>query len=358
VLAGGTRIDNDYCFFVLPRADREPVSVLFISGGCHENAVSHQFFRAAGFEIDDRVASPAQPLDVRAPDIARYDAVVLGPVFNPLTSLGEGFFSALRAAVERGLGFVYFAYNTSAYTSGRYDVDDLRGSPLEELLPVRFAENYYQNSEDFDGGDAGLKKHREHPIWNHISMASAPALDCRVRVVVKDEKSVIGTDDGEPVLATHKLGKGRVSSFTGPYGGHNYPGMKFREWHYAHRLYENIIEYTATGGIRPRRFTPHVFEPALEVPLCNATVSIEETFASAGRREWEITVSNSGRVPVLYFDIASDSELEGETFDWHVSDNRFILLEGESKAITAAAVACHGCSLPEELKPVWSAWNG
>ena len=189
-------------------------------------------------------------------------------------------------------------------------------------------------------------------------MASAPALDCRVRVATRNEKDVLGTDGGEPVLATHKVGKGRATSFTGAYGGHNYPGMAFREWNYAHRLYENIIEYTATGGIRPRRFAPHVFEPLLEVPLCDADVRIEETFASAERREWEVTVVNSGRVPVLYLDVGNDSDLEGETFDWHVSDNRLILLEGESKTITAAAVACTGCTLPDGLKPVWSAWNG
>jgi len=357
-LSDGGEIDNDYCFFVLPAASREPIRVLFISGGCYENAVAHEFFRAAGFEIDERVVSPIEPLDMKTVDLARHDVVVLGPTFNPLTSLGRQFFPALRAAVEKGLGFVYCAYNTSAYTCGRYDVDQLSGSDLEELLPVGFAENHYQNSEDFEAGDAGLKKHRDHPIWNYITMASAPRMDCRVSVEIKDEKNVIGTDNGEPVLAAHKVGRGIVTSFTGPYGGHNYPGLAFRDWPYAHRLLENIIEYTATGAVQPRAFDPHVFQPLLEAPLCGPQVDIAETFASADRREWEITVINPGRVPVLYFDLGNDSEAEGEAFDWSVSDNRFCLFENESKRISASATARPGHTLPDDLQPVWSAWNG
>ena len=358
-LAGGAEIDNDYSFCVLPAGERsEPVDVLFVSGGCYENAVSHQFFEAAGFRIDDRVVSPVRPLDMTTVDFSRYDTVVLGPTFNPLTSLGDRFFQELRAAGEKGLGFVYFAYNTSAYTSGRYDVDDLRGSALEELLPVRFAEDYYHNSEEFETGAEGLKKHRDHPIWSHVSMASAPSLDCRVSVAVKDEKSVIGTENGEPVLAAHKIGKGIAASFTGPYGGHNYPGIAFREWDCAHRLLENIIEYTATGAVLPRPFDPHVFQSLLDVAMCDPHVDVAETFASAHRREWEVTVANARPVPVLYFDVGNNSDLEGETFDWHLSDNRFILLENESKTVTARAVARRGFDLPDKLKPVWSAWNG
>jgi len=357
-LSAGGEIDNDYCFFVLPRARREAVRALFISTGCYENAVSHQFFRAAGIEIDERVVSPVEPLDMETADLARYDVVVLGPTFNPLTSLGGQFFAALRAGIEKGLGFVYVAYNTSAYTSGRYDVDELRGSALEELLPVRFAENYYQNSEDFDPGGAGLKKHRDHPIWNYITMESAPPMDCRVRIEVKDEKNVIGTDNGEPVIASHKVGRGIVTSFAGPYGGHNYPGLAFRDWPYAHRLLENIIEYTAAGAVGPRPFDPHVFQVLPEAPLCEPSVDVAETFASDQRREWEITVTNPRRTPLLYFDLGNNSEAEGEAFDWSVSDNRFCLFENESKVIAAAASARPGRTLPRDLKPVWTAWNG
>ena len=353
----GGEVRNDYCFCAMPRAAREPVPVLFLSGGCYENAVSHEFFRAAGLEIDSRAASPAEPLDAASIELSRYRAVVIGPIFNPLTSLGNAFVARLRTAVQHGLGLAYFAYNTSAYLRGRYDVDRLQGSALEEMLPVRFAEDCYRNSEDYAPADTVLRKQREHAIWTHISMAEAPALGVFTGTLPKDEHSVIGTANGEPVLAAHKLGKGIVASFAGPYGGHNYTGMDFRCWPYAQRLLANIIEFTATGTVAPRPLDLHVLRPLLDVPPCEPEVDIAETYLSAVRREWEATVRNPGPVPLLYFDLGNDSELEGETFDWHVSDNRFILFEGESRKLAASAVARPGATLPRELKPVWSAWN-
>jgi len=387
-LDDGATIDNDYAFCVLPKADHAPIPVLFITGGCYEDAVSVQFLKAAGFQIDHRIAGPDRKLDPGKVNLAAYRAVVLGPIFNPLTSLGKEFLARLRPAVEGGLGLAWFGYNTSAYLSGRYPVDELRGSALESLLPVTFPEQYYITSEELKSATghtcihAHLKKAAEHPIWSGIDMAPCgPDLGIHMRADARPGATVIGVEGApelkaapdsagtppatppadSPVLVAGHLGKGNVVAFTGPYGGQNYQGCDFRQWPWANRLISNIIEFAATGNVQPGAFTPHVFAPLLAMPKCTFDASVRELPSPSGSRaetrEWEITVRNTGRVPVLYFNVQNDSDDEGDSFDWHVSENHVMLFEGESKVIYAMAVARPGRKVPEGMNVKWEAWN-
>ncbi len=355
---GGLLPENDYTFFVLPDVARPPIRMLFLSGDVYENNVTHRFLKAAGIMVDARQVSPIEPLDARPEiDLKKYDVVVLGPIFNPIRSLGNAFFDQLRAAVEGGVGLVYFAYNTSAYVSGKYDVDELIGSKLEALLPVRFAPDHYGNSEDPRPPASKLQKTIDHAIWSGIDLSNAPTLGMGVTVIPRDGTQVIGETES-PAIVSHRLGKGSVTIFTGPYGGHNYMQPAFRGWSYANRLLSNIIEFTATNSVTERASTPHPMRQLRDLPKAQVSVDVVDGKNSApDKRSWTITVSNSGRVPVAYFDLGNNSPDEGVSFDWSVSENRFILFPSQTRTIAASAHARPGHSLPEKLAPTWSAWN-
>lgn len=331
---------NDYPFAVLPRFHRKrPIRVCFLSGDCYENAVIHRFLAAAGMDL-----SAKQPEDA--------DVTVLGPMFNPVSTLGAAFFERLR-----GRHVVYFAYNTSAYVCGRYHVDDLRGSPLEALLPVQFTDDCYRNILDYPPTDTVMRKTADHPVWRGIDLAKAPSLGLRVGVRARRGTAVLAEEGGEPALITHTRDGGRVTCFTGPYGGHQYQEIGFRAWPYAHRLLANIIEFTATGRVAQRDEHPHPLRGLLQVSPGRLRVRTVETRGTDTARNWRVTLENPGRVPLLFVDIGNTSTEEGATFDWRVSANRFILFGGERMVVTAKAEAGAGHAVPRDLGVTVTAWN-
>jgi hypothetical protein len=356
----GGKLRNDYQFCVLPQVRRtRPVRVLFLSGGCYESAVIHEYFKAAGFTIDDRRVSPVSPL-VATVDLAAYDVVVLGPIFNPLSSLGAPFLKQLGPAMERGLGLLCFPLNSSAYTSGRYDVDDLRGSSLEDLLPITFADNVYRNSDDPDGhGRASKLEVTEpgHPVWSGVELDAPPDLGLRVKVQARPGAEVLATAGDEPTLVVQARGRGRAVVFTGPYGGHNYQEVGFRSWLPCHRLLANLVEFAGTGAVAEYPSVLHPLAPLEQLPGGILAWRVENGERSALRADWTVTVTNAGPVPVLGVEIGCDDESEGRQFDWQPEDNALVLLPGESRAIPVRALAHAGRELPPDLIPTLSAWN-
>jgi uncharacterized membrane protein len=357
----GGELRNDYQFCVLPQVRRaRPVRVLFISGGCYESAVIHEYFRAAGFTLDDRRVSPVSPLVAATVDLAAYDVVVLGPIFNPLSSLGSSFLQQLGAAVEQGLGLLCFPLNSSAYTSGRYDVDDLRHSPLEVLLPITFADNVYRNSEDADGhGWPGRLQATEpgHPVWSGVDLSAPPDLGGRVAVHARPGAAVLATAGDEPALVVQTRGRGRAVVFTGPYGGHNFQEFSFRSWLPCHRLLANLVEFAGTGAVADYASVLHPLAPLEQLPGGILTWRIENGERGAVRADWTVTVTNAGPVPVLGVEIGCDDDQEGRQFDWQPDDNALVLLPGESRVIAVRALAHAGCELPPGLIPTLTAWN-
>ena len=357
----GCELRNDYQFCVLPQVRRaRPVRVLFLSGGCYESAVIHEYFKAAGFTLDDRRVSPVSSLVATTVDLAAYDVVVLGPIFNPLRSLGASFLAQLGPAVQRGLGLLCFPLNSSAYTSGRYDVDDLRGSPLEDLLPVTFADNVYRNSEDADGhGWPGKLKATEpgHPVWSGVDLGAPPDLGGRVAVRARPGAEVLATAGDEPTLVVQARGRGCAMVFTGPYGGHNYAEVGFRSWLPCHRLLANLVEFAGTGAVAEYPSVLHPLAPLEHLPGGVLAWTAERGGRTARCADWAVTVANAGPVPVLGVEIGCDDESEGRRFDWQPEENALVLLPGESRTIPVRAMARAGCELPPGLIPTLSAWN-
>lgn len=356
----GCELRNDYQLCVLPQVSRaRPLRVLFLSGGCYESAVIHEYFKAAGFVLDDRRVSPVLPLDATGVDLAAYDEVVLGPIFNPLRSLGAAFLAALGPAVERGLGLVCFPLNSSAYTSGRYDVDDLRGSPLEALLPVTFPVNLYRNSEDPVHGASGtlVAALPQHPVWTGVDLTAPPDLGGRVASVARAGAEVLGTAGDEAVLVTQVRGRGRVVVFTGPYGGHNYQEVGFRSWLPCHRLLANLLEFAATGAVADYPSVLHPLAPLEQLPAGTLEWTAESGGRDALSADWVVTVVNAGKVPVLGVELGCNDEQEGRAFDWLPESNCLVLLPGETRSIPVRAQARTGRQLPPALVPTLSAWN-
>ena len=342
---------------MLPAAGAQKRRLLFLSGACYESAVIHEFLRAAGFELDERQVSPVEPLPAGSVDLTRYDAVVLGPVFHPLSSLGTAFLKSLKSAVEGGLGCAVFPLNTSAYTSGRYDVEDLRGSALEALLPATFTADTYRNSEDAPSSGP-LAKAADHPVWRGVDLSNPPDPGLGVGVLPRDERFVLARAGKEPVLTSHALGKGRVILLTASYGGHNFQAVGFRSWLPCHKLLTNIVEYAATGDVASAAFDPHSFRPLEQVPATRLESLVKALSESATQSIWEVKVQNSGKTLAMFVEIANASEAEGVSFDWFPAENFFILLPGEKRTVLVSATARPGQALPLALIPSVSAWNG
>ncbi|MBA3685293.1 MAG: hypothetical protein H0W72_08635 [Planctomycetes bacterium] len=350
----GTMVSNDYLFCVLPPAPMERVRGLFISGGCYEDGVSLQFLRAAGFDLEVVHAAADRPLPQDV-DPARYPLVVLAPVFNPLTALGESFIDRLASAVRAGTGLVYLAYNTSAYLSGRYAVDDLSDSSLEALLPVTFPVDCYRNSEDpVPGGP--LVASGSHALWDGIDLAIAPDPGLGVRIQPRPDALVLARRADEPVLVAGRSGSGRVLVFTGGYGGHNYQGVGLRGWHHAHRLLANLCTYAARGTVTAPAPDPHAFAPLLALKIPTLAVRATALTATVTERAWSVAVTNVGGETAFAVHVGNRSPDEGANFDWHVDDDYVHLLPGETRTVVARAVARAGRTLPATLDPMAAAW--
>jgi len=371
--AGAEDLRNEYVFFVLPRADTPPLKVLFVSGDCYESKVIHEFYRSCNFDLKTVEVDPLHQCKSGLHSLASYDVVVLGPVFNPITSLGGNvFFKELREAIEQGTGFVYFGYNTSAYVSGKYEVDDLRGSELEKLLPFNFSPNYYSNSDEHNGQwsigskneDApwnikggGFQKLKEHAIWTGINMENAPILGIRIATQPGLEGDILGVEGPQPVLAERRIGKGRVVAFAGPYGGQQFPETLFRRWKYSHTLLANIVEYSGRGTVSERHWSHHPFGPLMHQAKTTLEAKIEKGQVDGLSKFWSINVTNTGKVPALYVTISNDSSEEGETFDFKCSDNFLVLFPSETRIIRAEAKSRESCTIPADIEISLSAWN-
>jgi hypothetical protein len=260
--------------------------------------------------------------------------------------------------VERGLGLLCFPLNSSAYTSGRYDVDELRGSPLEALLPVTFAEHLYRNSEDPQGPPATLRVTApQHPVWNGVELGEPPDLGARVAVQARPGAEVLASAGAEPALVAQARGRGRAVVFTGPYGGHNYQEVGFRAWPPCHRLLANLVEFAGTGAVADYPSVLHPLAPLEQLPDGVLAWRVENGERDAFRANWTVTVTNAGPVPVLGVEIGCDDESEGCRFDWLPEDNALVLLPGECRTLSVRALPRAGCELPPGLIPTLSAWN-
>jgi hypothetical protein len=353
--ADGAVLENSYVTCVLPGHAGPRVRGVFVSGGCYEDATSLQFLHAAGFDLTVHHASPDRPLRDRDVDLAGCAVVVLGPVFNPLSSLEDALLRRLDAAVRAGAGLVYLGYNTSAYVSGRYAVDDLAGSSLEALLPATFAADCYRNSEDpLPGGP--LTPRGAHPLWHGIDLAGAPDPGLPIGLVARADADVIATRGGDPWLLTGRHGSGRVAVMAGGYGGHNYQGVGLRGWPYFHRLLGNILEWAARGTTGAHRATIAPFAPLLALPRAELEARAGSARVDGASAAWTVELRNRGASTAFAVQIANPHPDEGVAFDWHVDHDYLDLLPGEARSVAVRAEARPGHALPADLRPIALPW--
>jgi hypothetical protein len=352
------RIENEYSFCVLTTRAGEPIPMLYISGGNYEDELTMRMLTAAGFRITRIIAGPRQRLDVRSLRPDDFRIVALGAVFNPITSLTPAFYAKIKQAIaDHGLGFVYFGYNSSACVSGRYDVDDIRGSALEELLPVRFAKDCYQNSHNSKSTETELRRLGDHPVWSGIPVDRVHMGCMLLGVEAKDGVDAAAKVNEQPALVFGKFGAGTTGYLGLPFAGHSMHELGFRMWKYAHRLYANMCEFAATGAVTERELQIHPFAPLIALPRTEPEVRVSKLVDSADEMTWSVEVSNAGPVPVLGFEIGNPSDLEGDDFDFHASENFFTIFAHEKKRIDVRAIARPGHRIPEDLSPCWYAWN-
>lgn len=351
----GEGVENDYTLFSLPRDPAaKPLRTLFLDGGCYEDSVWFSYFTAAGFELDHRVISQRAPLE--NVDFQNYDLIVLGPVVNPISSLTMACWQSLRTAVEAGASLLYLGYNSSAYMSGMFTVDELQASPLEELLPISFPVAPYSNSEGPSTGDHVLQRCGEHPIWANIPAEAKPTLGLTIIFESKPESEVIAKVDDRPAIATCNRGAGRVTAFCGPYGGQNYQEIDFFAWSSARRLLVNLMEFAATGAVTPRGDSfamLHPFAALRSMPagkLSLEIISCERETTDTTR--WTVRITNTGDSPCVGCDIVPQSDDPRRDFHWRVEKNAFLLLSGDVREVSITA---HG-KLPVDLVPVCRTW--
>ena len=351
--ADGTQpIDTEQWLTVLPTLPRpRRPRVLVVSGGSYEDHVTLAFLATAGLQLEVVHAEPAKPLS--APDPRGFDAVVLAPIFDPVSSLAPAWLRQLRAAVEAGCGLVYVGYNTSAYVSGRYAIADPQGSALEALLPLAFADDCYGNSHD-PLPDAPLARTAAHALWNGVDPAQAPVLGRRVRMRATPGATVVAAAGAEPVIGLGALGAGRTIATTLPWGGHNFSNMGFRGWPPGQRLLANLVEWAATGAVAERPTVVHPFAPLAALPRADLDVTSERL----GPDRWRVRAANRGAVPAFAIRVASGSLDEGASFSWHVDGDSATgsLLPGESRTWTCQARPIAGATVPR-LSPQVTAWN-
>lgn len=343
-LADGTALLNEQWLNVLPTLQRAAKPrVLIITGGSYEDHVTLEFLAAAGLDLHVVHASPTKPC--HEPDPSTFAAVVIAPLFDPVASLSQKFLTRLRSAPNTGL--LYVGYNTSAYVSGRFNVQSPLASALEDLLPMTFAEDCYGNSAD-KFPNPPLTRTADHPCWEGIELSHAPTLGRRVRMLARPTAQILGDCAGEPVIAAN----GRRIACTLPWGGHQFQGMDFRNWPHGQRLLSNLVEFVATGAVIQRSSSAHPFAPLTTLPSAELAVTITST----GTASWQVTVRNIGGAPALGVEVVSNHANEGASFDWHANDGGFTLLAGEKRHIS-----CHATSAEEtilsELKPQVRGWN-
>ena len=345
----GRDLRADYPCCVLPRGTARPARVLVLDGGCYEDAVIVRFLRAAGLDVIQREAGPDRPLaDL---DLTGVQVLVLGPLFNPLRSLSAAAWSAIDAAVRSGLGLVHAAYNTSAYVSGRYDVDVLANSALERLLPVTFPAGCWRNGDEGMVGGP-LTALGDHPVWSGVDLAEAPDPGLGVLVVPRPGATVLARRGADPLLVEGVHGHGRVLVWTGPWGGHQYQECGFRAWNQAHRLLANLIEYAAHGSVVAGPGVPHPLAPLAALVAPRLTAAVTED----GPGRWTVTVANAGTGPAHLVRLRPGRPGSGTAFDWHPEDDAFGLLPGESRRIAVRAAPLAGQVLPAGLTPIATAW--
>lgn len=138
-------------------------------------------------------------------DLGRYDTICLGELEWGYRAFPRGMAQRMKKAVQQGRGFIALGGTCTFGTRSSSNCIDFRGTPIEEIMPVRILKRD-------DAVDEKTKLHgaRSHPIFEGVDIASAPAILGFNRTAAKPGALVLlRTSTGDPLLAVSQCGNGR-----------------------------------------------------------------------------------------------------------------------------------------------------
>lgn len=188
----------------------QPVRVLVLmEGGDDTNALRDSLAGVAGLTFDfadlggGSIKLPVQTAEQLK---GRYEAVWIGEIGHAREALGDANMALIRDAVRLGVGLLIVGGWDAFYGNGGDRWAHLNGTPIEEALPVTFADHV----------DTGGRTTHVHPVAP-APFPIAQTLDfqfngySKVAAVKPDSQTLLKADDGTPLLVTGAFGQGRTA---------------------------------------------------------------------------------------------------------------------------------------------------
>lgn len=195
-----------------------PVRVLVLmEGGGDTNALRDPLAGVPGltFDFADSGGTIKLPVQTAEQLKSRYEAVWIGEIGHAREALGDANMTLLRDAVRLGVGLLVVGGWDAFYGNGSDRWAHLNGTPIEEALPVTFADHV-------DTGGRTTHVHLVTPSPFPI----AQTLDLQfngysqVASVKPAAQILLKSDDGTPLLIAGAFGQGRTAVWApGAIGG-------------------------------------------------------------------------------------------------------------------------------------------
>ena len=271
-----------------------PVRVLVLmEGGDDTNALRDSLGGVPGLTFDFPslgAGAVTLPATTAADLKSRYDVVWIGEIGHARDVLGEANMALIRDAVRLGMGLLVVGGWDAFYGNGGDRWAHLNGTPIEEALPVTFADHV----------DTGGRATHAHPVAP-APFPLAQAVDfqfngySQVAALKPGGQTLLKADDGTPLLVTGALEQGRTAVWAPGATGGWLPG----DWDKA-QFFRSVTSWL--GGA--------AYTPALGVhPLDSAygTMTLAALSPDAGAAtEW----SDAG---LLWRDFSAHGAVSGQT---------------------------------------------
>jgi uncharacterized protein (DUF608 family) len=233
-----------------PRVDK-PVRVLMLTDNPDAPRVSEALKPITGLSLtvvrpeEGRLALPgASAAELRE----KVDVLWLAELGRARERLTAQQMQLIRDAVQQGMGFLHSGGWDSCYGHSDDRWAKLTGTPIEEILPVRFLDRY-DAVDQFRRG----KLVTSVPELAAARLAQFPGVGGYNEVAgVKPAATVVlATEDGRPLLVTGRFGQGRTAAYLStPFGG--WP----QSWGGWGDFYGALLAYLAGVGFSPSDGTP------------------------------------------------------------------------------------------------------
>lgn len=173
------------------------------------------------------------------------DSLVLYPVERSMRApMGPNRLKLIREFVRKG-GALVMIGGYATFT-GKQNIGNYHGTPVEEVLPVDCLEVNDDRMETPEGVKAKILK-PDHPIVRGIDWAAGPVFNGYNRVQLKAgaEELACFEETGDPLLAVWEFGRGRSMAFTSDIAPHW--GAGFQQWPQAERFLDQALAWLTEG---------------------------------------------------------------------------------------------------------------